>query len=504
MTRDELTGDISANPALRRVLERVGGSELLDLLAEGLPGADLTTLLLEVFRRRAERISPPEVMRRYRGDRFVSPAPVSFAALRRAEDALFSALPDGFEVLVLAPVLPLAAHSAVATVDPRKVVATVRGSEVAADPTNALALEASLRRSAALAADPRSSALIRLAASQRVVRAQQFDDPGMLAHFQLFGLVTAGRDTGGRSFEQQQLTEHLQFAARALAAAGARRTWIRLTCLAEAASPVIDQVCRDLTALSDVEVSEDPDRTSGRGYYTGLCFKVYADIAGRELEIGDGGFVDWSQLFTGNRKERLLISGFGVDRLAETGLGVGGTAGVVTAVGSNGEYSFTKPNRASIRLLAGLGVEGDVHAGVTVKHRSRVAQDPTQPNLRQVHLIQAELFAELAGDGFDVAPGDLGENITTSGIDLLGLPVGTLLRIGGEAVVEVTGLRNPCLQIDNFQDGLLKQVVGRDEAGNLVRKSGIMSVVRVGGVVRPGDTITAELPEGPHRPLDRV
>ena len=178
--------------------------------------------------------------------------------------------------------------------------------------------------------------------------------------------------------------------------------------------------------------------------------------------------------------------------------------GVVTAVSSNGVYSFTKPNRASIRLLAGLGVEGDVHAGVTVKHRSRVAQDPTQPNLRQVHLIQAELFAEVGGDGFSVEPGDLGENVTTTGIDLLGLPVGTLLRLGDEAVVEVTGLRNPCLQIDNFRQGLLKKVVGRDEAGNLVRKAGIMSVVRVGGVVRPGDSITAELPEEPHRPLDRV
>lgn len=178
--------------------------------------------------------------------------------------------------------------------------------------------------------------------------------------------------------------------------------------------------------------------------------------------------------------------------------------GTVTAVSSNGVYSFTKPNRDSVVLLAGLGVEGDVHAGVTVKHRSRVAQDPTRPNLRQVHLIHEELFAEVGGEGFEVAPGDLGENITTRGIDLLGLPVGTLLRIGDDAVLEVTGLRNPCLQIDNFQDGLLKQVVGRDEAGNLVRKAGIMSIVRESGAVRPGDAIRAELPSGPHRPLDRV
>ncbi|MFB6850027.1 MOSC domain-containing protein [Streptomyces sp. NPDC056373] len=176
----------------------------------------------------------------------------------------------------------------------------------------------------------------------------------------------------------------------------------------------------------------------------------------------------------------------------------------VTAVSSNGEYSFTKPNRESITLLTGLGVEGDVHSGVTVRHRSRVAQDPTQPNLRQVHLMHEELFAEVGEDGFEVAAGELGENITTRGIDLLGLPTGTLLRIGDGAVVEVTGLRNPCVQIDHFQDGLLKRVVGRDEAGNTVRRAGIMSVVREGGVVRPGDPIEVELPSEPHRPLERV
>ncbi|MFI8103266.1 MOSC domain-containing protein [Streptomyces sp. NPDC086023] len=176
----------------------------------------------------------------------------------------------------------------------------------------------------------------------------------------------------------------------------------------------------------------------------------------------------------------------------------------VTAVSSNGVYSFTKPNRDSITLLTGLGVEGDVHCGVTVKHRSRVAQDPTQPNLRQVHLIHRELFEEVAGAGFDVAAGQLGENVTTEGIDLLGLSRGTLLHLGADAVVEVTGLRNPCLQIDNFQDGLLKQVVGRDASGAVVRKAGVMGVVRRGGVVRPGDTITVEAPEGEHVPLERV
>ncbi|MCX2180524.1 MOSC domain-containing protein [Streptomyces sp. SKN60] len=178
--------------------------------------------------------------------------------------------------------------------------------------------------------------------------------------------------------------------------------------------------------------------------------------------------------------------------------------GTVTTVSSNGVYSFTKPNREGITLLAGLGVEGDVHSGVTVKHRSRVAKDPTAPNLRQVHLIHAELFDEVAEAGFEVTPGDLGENVTTRGIDLLGLPTGTRLHLGPEAVVEVTGLRNPCAQIDDFRHGLLKQVVGRDEEGRLVRKAGIMSVVLTGGEVRPGDTIRVELPPEPHVPLDRV
>ncbi|MFJ3922949.1 MOSC domain-containing protein [Streptomyces sp. NPDC090022] len=185
-------------------------------------------------------------------------------------------------------------------------------------------------------------------------------------------------------------------------------------------------------------------------------------------------------------------------------MSAGTAAGRVTAVSRNEEYAFTKPNRDSITLLEGLGVEGDVHAGVTVKHRSRVAQDPTQPNLRQVHLIHGELFEEVAEAGFTVEPGQLGENVTTAGLDLLALPVGTLLRLGEEAVVEVTGLRNPCLQIDAFQDGLLKQVVGRDDEGRIVRKAGIMGVVHEGGTIRPGDPISVTLPPPPHIPLDRV
>jgi MOSC domain-containing protein YiiM len=176
----------------------------------------------------------------------------------------------------------------------------------------------------------------------------------------------------------------------------------------------------------------------------------------------------------------------------------------VTTVSCNPEHTFSKPNQASIRLLAGQGVEGDAHLGETVKHRSRVKRDPNQPNRRQVHLIHEELFDELRSAGFVVAAGQLGENVTTRGVDLLALPTGTRLHLGTSAIVEVTGLRNPCSQIDDFQAGLLKAVLSHDEQDNLIRKAGIMSIVLVGGEVRPGDGITVELPPAPHRPLEVV
>jgi len=176
----------------------------------------------------------------------------------------------------------------------------------------------------------------------------------------------------------------------------------------------------------------------------------------------------------------------------------------VTAVSRSATHTMTKPNEGSIRLLAGLGVEGDAHHGVTVKHRSRVARDPSQPNLRQVHLIHAELHDELEAAGFTLVAGQMGENITTRGVDLLGLPVGTRLRLGDTAVVEVTGLRNPCAQLDQIAPGLMAATLGRDERGNLIRKAGVMSIVLTGGEVRPGDAICVELPPEPHRALGPV
>ena len=178
--------------------------------------------------------------------------------------------------------------------------------------------------------------------------------------------------------------------------------------------------------------------------------------------------------------------------------------GTVAAVGRSAGHTFGKETRDAIRLLAGLGVEGDAHLGETVKHRSRVARDPTQPNLRQVHLIHAERHDELRAAGFVVGAGEMGENVTTRGVDLLGLPTGARLRLGDAAVVEVTGLRNPCTQLDRFQPGLMAAVLDRDADGNLVRKAGVMAVVLSGGEVRPGDPVRVELPPEPHHPLAPV
>jgi len=178
--------------------------------------------------------------------------------------------------------------------------------------------------------------------------------------------------------------------------------------------------------------------------------------------------------------------------------------GVVVSVSRSATHTFSKETVEVINLLTGLGVEGDAHMGKIVKHRSRVAQNPNQPNLRQVHLIHCELFDEVRSAGFHVEPGQMGENITTRGLNLLGLPTGTKLYIGELAVIEITGLRNPCAQIDSFQTGLLSAVLDHDENGNLIRKAGVMAIVLIGGEIRVGDFIRVELPPEPFRPLERV
>lgn len=179
-------------------------------------------------------------------------------------------------------------------------------------------------------------------------------------------------------------------------------------------------------------------------------------------------------------------------------------SGQIVAVSVSASHNFTKTNQSGIELIAGLGVAGDAHMGETVRHLYLVKKDPSQPNLRQVHLIHQELLDELRGAGFDVFPGAMGENITTCGVALLSLPTGTRLELGADAVVEVTGLRNPCRQLNDLQDGLMNAVLDRTEEGELIRKSGVMGVVLSGGTVQPGDEVRIVLPDGPHRPLQPV
>jgi MOSC domain-containing protein YiiM len=179
--------------------------------------------------------------------------------------------------------------------------------------------------------------------------------------------------------------------------------------------------------------------------------------------------------------------------------------GIVVAVSRSATHTMAKPNQERIRLLAGLGVEGDAHAGITVKHRSRVAVDPNQPNLRQVHVIHVELHEELSGSDFSIAPGEMGENITTRSVALLALPTGARLHFGESAVVEVTGLRNPCGQLNGIARGLMAAVLDRDEQGNVIRrKAGVVGIVVAGGEVRPGDGVRVELPAEPYRALEPV
>jgi hypothetical protein len=281
----------------RRVLAGPGGAAAEVLAA--LPGADLTTVQLEVARRRAARLAPADVLRRHRTDRFTGPSPLSFPLLRRIEDALLGAA-SSFEPVTLAPLVPLGTHSAVTGLAQHRVVPTGRGTEVAADPTTGLALEAAVRRAC--------GGVVRLATVQRVVRAQPVP-AGLFAHFSLFGAVTAGRDTGDLEFERAAAAEHARLMAAGCRALGATAVSLGVT--------VLDPRFADVLSAANVPVHPFPAREGGRGgYYEGLCFKVYAAFDGDLAEVGDGGFTPWTQRLLGNAKERLMTSGLGVDRLA--------------------------------------------------------------------------------------------------------------------------------------------------------------------------------------------
>jgi hypothetical protein len=302
---------------LRRVVEAAGGESVLETLAGELGGADLTSFLMEVMRRRSGRVSPADLMRQYERDRFVRPGTVSLRALRAVEDAALGALPDDVDAVVLAPVAPLATHSAVATVDQHKVVSTVRRTEVAADPTNVLALEAAVRRRRLLADNPRSAERVELAGVQRVLRAQVFAGAESFAHFSILGLVTAGRDTGNRGFEREVLENHARFVTAALLAAGADEVRLELTAFSGGGlETAVGDVLESLAAVERLEAVAAPSRTAGAGYYSGAALRSEAVWRGELVECADGGLVDWTQRLVENRKERLMVLGIGLDRLA--------------------------------------------------------------------------------------------------------------------------------------------------------------------------------------------
>jgi len=298
--------DDETSGVLDRVAREIGGMDVVGRLA-ALGGSDFASLMLEVVSRRAARQTPASVLRRYTADRFVRPGSTSWRSARRAEDLLLGCLPADVDMVTLAPLVPLGTHSALGTVSQHKVVTALRACEVAADPTNALALEAAMRRAG------REHGTVRLAAIQRVVRAQRFP-AGWSAHFSLFGMVTAGRDEGSRRFEQAALAGQLRFAIAALRAADLR-VQVALTPLSDAGEQIAAAVAAELAAPS-ADIVADHDRTTGRGYYRDVCFKVNALVDEVPTEIGDGGFTDWTAKLLASRKERLLISGYGLDLLA--------------------------------------------------------------------------------------------------------------------------------------------------------------------------------------------
>jgi len=307
-------GGSAVPPMLGRVLPGLGGMAAVERLS-ALSGSDFTSVLLEVARRRAARETPASIRRRYERDRFTQPGRTAWRSIRRAEDALLAWLPADVEMLTLSPVVPLGTHSALATVSQHKVLTAIRACEVAADPTSALALEAAGRRRGL-----GRTGTVKLAAIQHVVRAQQFASPDATAHFTLFGLVTAGRDEGGCGFERAALAEHLRFAVAGLAATGLRQIRVALTPLSDPgeqiAAAVIGDLDQDRGPAAAAVIVLDHARQRGRGYYRDVCFKVHAHVRGEPAEIADGGFTDWTRQLAASRKERLLISGIGVDRLA--------------------------------------------------------------------------------------------------------------------------------------------------------------------------------------------
>lgn len=313
------------NPIFERIQREVGIPELIDVLVERLPPTDLQSLLLEVYRRRAASVQPSQLLERYERDRFVRPSPVAPDVLANLDRLVVSLLPDHYTPIELSPVCPLGTNASIATVDQNKVVTTIRNTEVVADVTNVLALECALRRRLLLRRNPQSKERVCLCTSHRVVRAQSYRSaPGVFPHFRLLGLCAAGRDEGSFQFEATSLIEQITFYVQLLRemtqlgyqAQGVRVTFTELE-QGQREHILTEQVIKPLMAHHpDILCEFDPDRKSGRGYYSMLCFHIYATtIGGTEVELIDGGFTTWTRQLLSNNKERLLISGLGTERL---------------------------------------------------------------------------------------------------------------------------------------------------------------------------------------------
>ena len=292
-----------------------GNADLAAQLGDHTSGSDLTSLLLDVADRQASRRSASDVLRQYERDRFTRPAAVAPATLLSTTATVAGSVGTNFDFVELAPLVPLGTHSVIAGGAQNRVGSPVRATEVAADPTTALAWEAAVRRRAQLREDPRSIATVRLAAANRVVRAQAFDGPRSYAHFMLLGMVSAGRDVGSGTFERTELVRHIGALLAACRACKLRRFEVRVTDLDGSRPEAIEHVRAEL-AGDGVGVTEWPERQGGRGYYDSLCFKIDVLHDGEWVEVADGGDTAWTQRLLGNRKERLVISGLGLERLA--------------------------------------------------------------------------------------------------------------------------------------------------------------------------------------------
>ncbi len=305
-----------------RIEREVGLPGLITALAEKIPASDLQSVLLEVHRRRAKARSPRQILREYEQGRFVRPSPLEAQKFHAWESVAWSHLPAEFEALDLSPVVPSGSVSALGPVSQDWVVSASRNLDVVSDVTNTLALECALRRRKVGRTAEGREKPVHLAASQRVVRAQHYDDPTQLSHFRLFALCSAGRDTGDLRFEREALTTHLRFYLPSLRAYLGPAVDLQVT-LRDLADPQVPREPIRQAALQaasfdlgKVEWTWMTDHTDVPGYYREFRFLISARAPGEEwISLADGGPTDWTQKYLNNRKERLFISGLGSERL---------------------------------------------------------------------------------------------------------------------------------------------------------------------------------------------